>query len=178
VLDGEGSKPPKEIEADYFSGYILAKVGASLSEAKAAMSEIASPNESHSHPARHRRLKAIEKGWLDAKGQGASTETTTETKRKERYKATFYTNQPDVRYIKVEQLADGRIEGTWYFSNGNKAKLDLAYKGEGRRSHIWHANYANNTRRVELYFLNDGRVRERDVDLRTRGSVWYNFSKH
>ena len=68
VIDQSGSTPPKEIEADYFSGYVMAKLGATLYEAKAAMEQIASPRASATHPAKADRLYAIEKGWNYAKG--------------------------------------------------------------------------------------------------------------
>lgn len=68
VIDAQGSTPPKEIEADYFSGYVMAKLGASLSEAGAAMERIASPRASASHPAKADRITAITNGWNYAKG--------------------------------------------------------------------------------------------------------------
>jgi hypothetical protein len=68
VVDRGGSTPPKELEADYFSGYVMAKMGASLAEARAAMEKIASPRASGSHPARADRLSAIAQGWNGASG--------------------------------------------------------------------------------------------------------------
>lgn len=68
VVDRGGSTPPKEIEADYFSGYVMAKLGASLAEARAAMEQIASPRASASHPAKGERLNAIAQGWNYANG--------------------------------------------------------------------------------------------------------------
>lgn len=68
VIDTRGSTPPKEIEADYFSGYVMAKLGASLNEAIAAMEQIASPRASSTHPAKADRLSAITRGWNYAKG--------------------------------------------------------------------------------------------------------------
>jgi hypothetical protein len=73
VIDSKGSTPPKEIEADYFSGYVMAKLGASLDEAVRGMSLIAAPRASESHPAKADRLEAISRGWNYAKG---STNTT------------------------------------------------------------------------------------------------------
>lgn len=73
TLDAQGSTPPKEIEADYFSGYVMAKLGAGLNEAKAAMEQIASPRASASHPAKADRLNAIAKGWNYAKGLAQTT---------------------------------------------------------------------------------------------------------
>ncbi|HUP12434.1 MAG TPA: hypothetical protein VM187_09490, partial [Niastella sp.] len=68
VVSGGGSTPPKEIEADYFSGYVMAKLGATSAEARAAMEQIASPRASASHPAKADRLAAIAKGWNYANG--------------------------------------------------------------------------------------------------------------
>ncbi|MDQ3844151.1 MAG: M48 family metalloprotease [Bacteroidota bacterium] len=79
VIDAQGSTPPKEIEADYFSGYVMAKLGASLNEARAAMEQIASPQASASHPAKADRLKAITSGWDYAHGIGNSTTTNRNT---------------------------------------------------------------------------------------------------
>ena len=63
MVSGTGSTLPKELQADYFSGYVIAKMGASLAEARAAMSQIASPQASSSHPAKADRLSAITNGW-------------------------------------------------------------------------------------------------------------------
>src|SRR5215203_62013 len=68
VVDQQGSTPPKELEADYFSGYVMAKLGASATEAIAAMDKIASARASATHPAKADRLKSIVQGWNYAKG--------------------------------------------------------------------------------------------------------------
>ncbi len=68
VIDSRGSTPPKEIEADYFSGYVMEKLGASLNDARAAMNQIASPQASATHPAKADRLNAISNGWNYARG--------------------------------------------------------------------------------------------------------------
>ncbi len=68
VLDGRGSTPPKELEADYISGYIMARFGASLEEAKAAMQKVATDYGSSSHPPKQERLSAITQGWNYARG--------------------------------------------------------------------------------------------------------------
>jgi len=75
VLNGSGSTPPKELEADFFSGYVMAKMGASLQEAEAAMSKIASPRASSSHPGKADRLNAIANGW-NAAGRKANQTST------------------------------------------------------------------------------------------------------
>jgi hypothetical protein len=77
VVDRGGSTPPKEIEADYFSGYAMAKLGATANEAVAGMEKIASPRATASHPAKADRLKAILQGWNYAKGISGNNSTGT-----------------------------------------------------------------------------------------------------
>jgi hypothetical protein len=69
VVNGQGSTPPKEIEADAFSGYVMQKLGANLNESLAAMNAIASDQASSSHPAKRDRLSAITRGWNTAKAE-------------------------------------------------------------------------------------------------------------
>ena len=75
MLNSTGSNPSNELEADFFSGYVMEKMGASLQEAEAAMSKIASPQASSTHPAKADRLNAIAKGWNSA--TSGNTRTTT-----------------------------------------------------------------------------------------------------
>jgi Peptidase family M48 len=73
VVDGQGSTPPKEIEADYFSGFAMNRMGASLNESIVAMQKIASDQGSTSHPPKDQRIAAITQGW----NQAQKTRTTT-----------------------------------------------------------------------------------------------------
>jgi hypothetical protein len=69
LMVGNGNSSTKlatELEADEFSGFILQKLGASLEEAQAAMSLIASEKASRTHPARSDRLSSIAEGWNEA----------------------------------------------------------------------------------------------------------------
>ncbi len=70
VVSNQGSTPPKEIEADAFSGYVMYKLGANLNESLAAMNAIATEQASSSHPAKRDRLAAITRGWNTAKTEG------------------------------------------------------------------------------------------------------------
>lgn len=63
TLDKRGSRPGIELEADYFSGHVLQKLGAELRDAQAAMDELGEPAGSKTHPAKHDRLTAIASGW-------------------------------------------------------------------------------------------------------------------
>jgi hypothetical protein len=75
LISGSGSTPAKELEADYFSGYALAKIGASLGDATAAMQRIAPVQGNASHPGRAARIDAIQKGWYYAKGVNTTSTT-------------------------------------------------------------------------------------------------------
>ena len=63
VISSSGSTPPKELEADYFSGYVMARMGASLEQAEAAMNKLGSEQASATHPAKTNRLNSISRGW-------------------------------------------------------------------------------------------------------------------
>lgn len=76
LFTGTGSTPAKELEADYFSGYALAKIDASLAEATAALERIAPIQGNSSHPGRAARVDAIRRGWYYAKGINPSSTTT------------------------------------------------------------------------------------------------------
>ncbi len=69
TLDGKGSLPAIELEADEFSGFALRKMGASLFEAQVAMRIIAGAKATRTHPARTDRLMAIASGWNRADEQ-------------------------------------------------------------------------------------------------------------
>jgi len=66
TLDNVGSRPATELEADEFSGFVLRKMGATLADAQAVMSVIASLKGSHTHPAKKDRLAYIATGWNNA----------------------------------------------------------------------------------------------------------------
>jgi hypothetical protein len=59
TLDSMVSRPATELEADEFSGFVLHRMGATLADAQAAMSLIASMKGSHTHPPKQNRLNSI-----------------------------------------------------------------------------------------------------------------------
>ena len=63
------SEPKSELEADEFSGFVLRKMGASLTEAQAAMKTAATQRASSTHPGQYDRLVAIANGWNKADAQ-------------------------------------------------------------------------------------------------------------
>jgi Zn-dependent protease with chaperone function len=56
-----------ELEADLFAGAALAKLGASLDQAKAAVAAVADPADSEKHPSRQKRIEAVSSGWVAAR---------------------------------------------------------------------------------------------------------------
>jgi hypothetical protein len=73
TVNGTGSTPPKEIEADALSGYVMQKMGATLNESVAAISTISSDKASATHPAKKDRVAAITRGWNTAKTEAGGT---------------------------------------------------------------------------------------------------------
>ena len=65
-----------ELEADEYSGFVMYKLGASLSQSQEAIYLISTnDDDSYStHPSRDKRLKAIERGYNKAKGQGSNND--------------------------------------------------------------------------------------------------------
>lgn len=85
TIDGKGSRPEKELEADKFSGFIMHQMGSSLDEAQAAIKLLQTEEGTFTHPPRKARLSAIEKGWREAaemypRSTNSSTATTLPTK--------------------------------------------------------------------------------------------------
>lgn len=83
TLSQTGSRPKIELEADYYSGFVLQRMGASVDEARKAMEIFGSPSGSATHLPRHDRLAAITNGWISScnsdpncgeAGESASTE--------------------------------------------------------------------------------------------------------
>lgn len=65
-----GSTHEFEIEADTFSGFVLAKMGATKEEAQSAIQTLRYEKATHTHPAKADRLKAIADGWDTAGANG------------------------------------------------------------------------------------------------------------
>lgn len=72
TITGTGSHPPTELEADEYAGFTLSALGASLVEAQSLWATL-SENGSVTHPPRHQRLAAVERGWLRRKNQSSET---------------------------------------------------------------------------------------------------------
>jgi hypothetical protein len=68
-LNNEGSNHKFELEADEFSGFVLARMGASLEDAQSAIQTLRYEKATRTHPAKADRLLRIEKGWNRGNGK-------------------------------------------------------------------------------------------------------------
>ncbi|MGR3677265.1 MAG: NADase-type glycan-binding domain-containing protein [Paracoccaceae bacterium] len=82
TLNDTGSRPPTELEADEYAGFILAALGATLEEAQSLWATL-DVNATATHPPRHQRLQAVERGWQRYASRNPARQTapaeTTET---------------------------------------------------------------------------------------------------
>lgn len=78
ALNDEGSKHQWELDADEFSGFVLARMGSSLEDAQSALSSLKNEKATATHPAKADRLAAVEKGWKRGSGQLVTDITITE----------------------------------------------------------------------------------------------------
>ncbi|MDF1672355.1 MAG: hypothetical protein P1U41_02555 [Vicingaceae bacterium] len=62
----KNQSPGNELIADKFSGFILFQMGATMNEAKAALSAIGHEMDTTKHPPKQARLEAIQEGWNEA----------------------------------------------------------------------------------------------------------------
>ena len=63
ALNNKGSNHEFELDADYFSGLILAKMGATLEETQSAINTLKYEKATSTHPAKADRLNEVERGW-------------------------------------------------------------------------------------------------------------------
>lgn len=72
TLDLTGSQPARELESDYFSGFVVGRLGGTLAQAEALFNGL--PVEgSATHPPRRDRLHAAAVGWTKASAGGVRT---------------------------------------------------------------------------------------------------------
>jgi ribosomal protein S19 len=115
-----GSHPATELEADEFSGFVLRKMGASLSDAQAAMKLLAGATASRTHPAQYDRLSSIERGWQQAGGNRMQDVAVSTPSKSLPAQPPVYQQEPVQRQPVASPIAKGII-GTVRF-NANPAE--------------------------------------------------------
>ncbi|MBK5214283.1 MAG: hypothetical protein JJE55_11560 [Flavobacteriaceae bacterium] len=83
ALNDQGSNHKWELEADEFSGFVLARMGSTLQDAQSAISTLKLEKATRTHPAKADRLKAIEKGWTRGSGKTVVATVILEEKKEE-----------------------------------------------------------------------------------------------
>ena len=78
ALNDEGSNHKWELDADEFSGFVLARMGSSLEDAQSAVNSLKNENATATHPAKSDRLAAVAKGWKRGSGKLVSNVVITE----------------------------------------------------------------------------------------------------
>ncbi|MGC6533702.1 MAG: hypothetical protein ACON34_11945 [Flavobacteriales bacterium] len=73
TLDPASLSVGNELECDHYSGFVLAKMGATLEDALAAMKLSGSAQGTATHPPKDARLEAISRGWHQANRQALQT---------------------------------------------------------------------------------------------------------
>ena len=80
TLKSGGSNHKVELQADEFSGFVLARMKCSLEDAQSAVSKLLPDEASATHPAKQDRLDAIAKGWSRGSGQKIEVKKISEIK--------------------------------------------------------------------------------------------------
>lgn len=79
-LESNGQRAKEELEADQWAGFVLAKMGASVEQAKSAVRSLAPENGSKTHPKRGSREFAVDIGWQKGRRGGVAKKTDTTPK--------------------------------------------------------------------------------------------------
>ena len=143
----EDSNPRAELDADFYTGFILNRLGARLEQAQAAIGELAPTSGSSSHPPRRERLEAIAQGWdKAAEGVAVSADQGLEELREELRKMEGRLREAQGRYQEAEEryrraeaerdeardeLRLGQAEGT--ISDEQRRSLEARVQASERR---------------------------------------------
>lgn len=144
VVSSKGSTIPTELEADFFSGYAMARYGSTLQQAIAAMEAIGTDKASSTHPAKKDRINAITKGWDEGrKRMGMADNTPAPT-------------QPKVPMPNQSNKIPPSVPGTGYpGSNGGNSTMDPTTNPNIDPS--WIALYVQSNQTETVLLSDDGK---------------------
>ena len=116
----------QELEADEFAGFVLGRLGASLSDALSGVQSLSDSDDSYStHPRRSRRIAAIKKGFNES---GGYVNPSSVSVKKGKTVDSPYSNS---RYSGVEYVTKNRFDGVYSGYVGVKSRKPFGY-GEYR----------------------------------------------
>lgn len=126
-----GSRPSLELEADKFSGFILAKLGATLEDAQSAINSLVSEEGSVTHPPKSARLAAIANGWYqnsNAINQPNSNQSSNNNLAP-KPKALFYGKENEREQVFIKKTSPNDFillsENGYKFSSYDFKKIDI-----------------------------------------------------
>lgn len=136
----EGSIPSNELDADFYSGFVLQKLGASLESAQAAMRLTASPRGSSSHPPRRERLDDIARGWRKAAAGGGNASRALEEMREElrrmEERLQVSERQARVAQARVNQAEERRAAAETRRDEAEEALREVQARGEATEAEL------------------------------------------
>jgi len=164
TLNEFGSRPSLELEADKYSGFILQKLGAKLSEAKLAIQLVAGEVRSNTHPAKHDRLAAITNGWIESCNQDPGCSSSSKSNNSstsikisavssvDRKKAS--STLPNAQLSRAEQNLKSRIVKLQNYLNSKNCESGVVDGIIGSRTHsamTWLANSGSSELKSNFY---------------------------
>jgi len=197
TIKAGGSEHEKELEADEFSGFVMYQMGATLKEAQSAIFNLTSDYATSTHPARQKRMKAIEIGYKNAEelypGININTnkivKDTNKTPDKESNENEFETIVFDeIEIVKKTSTKPitGCIKGNCFEGEGTavNAKSLEKYEGEWKlgKRHGYGKEYFNNGNMKYMGYFSNGKYNGNGTFYFTSGEKYvgnfYNGKMH
>lgn len=108
-LNDVGSNHAFELEADYFSGAAMGRLGATLQEAQSAISTFKYEKATRTHPAKKDRLKAINDGWIKSQKKATITNNNSKKELKKEVISNYNEDNIDI-YSENSSLVEELVE--------------------------------------------------------------------
>jgi len=160
TIKSGGSEHEKELEADEFAGFVMYQLGATLKEAQSAISTLTTEYTTSTHPARGQRLKAIERGYKNAKELYPGIKSDLKQEKQDETIADRTENIViETEVVDAPKRTKGCIEGTCFEGYGEaiNSKTNEKYAGEwhmGKRSGKGKEYYKDGKIKYEGNFVN------------------------
>ncbi len=190
-----GSRPPTELEADEYAGFVLAALGASLDQAQVLWKSLDAEG-SATHPPRHQRLEAVQRGWERRNGTstparpmaqapavegetcqrfalaiGPARVCASTTLVNQHHCARYQTYKPRADRFEMGHLFDGDIATAWsaeHRDSGRKTSISFSFE---RPTTLRVIDIVTGDPSVEgLYGRDNGTARVRTLGIRTSAS--------